>query len=126
MTASQSAVQPQGPQLSVVGAEKPPEGLLWASDAELERLCDLYGRAILIEICKNPSHFGLDEENDSLHTLFGQARHMQAEFWEALNLAGGDITEVTDATAAVWRTAAELTALDWTARTCRRPNDGSV
>lgn len=126
MADAQMAAYPQGPQLSVVDAEKPPERPLRLSEAELERLCDLYGRAILIEICKNPSHFGLDEENDSLNTLFRQARLMQAEFWEALNSAGGDITEVADPSAAVWRTAADLTALDWTARNCRRPNDGSV
>jgi hypothetical protein len=110
----------------VVQPPEPEIDPLRLSEAELDRLCALYGRAILIEICKNPSHFGLSAENDSITDFYRQACATQAEFWEALRIANGDLTEVTDPTAAVWRTAAELTALDWTSRNCRRAINGSV
>lgn len=112
----ESPLQASEARLRVIRACEPPETPLRLSEAELFRLCELYGRAILIEICKTPKKFGLQEGNLSIGDIEQEARILQAQFWEALELANGDIGEVTDPTAPVWRTAAELTQLDWRTR----------
>jgi hypothetical protein len=120
----ESPLQASETRLSVIRACEPAETPLRLSEAELFRLCELYGRAVLVEICKSPKKFGLEGENIPLDVLYREACALQAQFWEALELANGDLGEVTDPTAPVWRTAAELTQLDWKAR--KGETDGSV
>jgi len=112
----ESPLQASETRLRTIRACEPAEKPLRLSEAELFRICELYGRAILIEICKSPAQFGFDVSIHSVSDYYDRAAWMQREFWEALQLANGDLSEVTDPTASVWRTAAELTQLDWKAR----------
>jgi hypothetical protein len=111
-TASQEAVQaPEDFQAVTVTQTR--EAATRPSELEEERLWQLFGRAILIEVCKRPEIFGLKSESSSLLELYTVARGLQRSFWETLKLAEGDLSMAVDPTLPVWRTAARLTELDW-------------
>jgi hypothetical protein len=78
----------------------------------------------LIEICKNPSHFGFNSRDHSISNYYAQAAGMQREFWEALQIEGGNLENVADPTAPVWKVAAMLTQLDWVANDRKEAANG--
>lgn len=117
-------VQAEEPTAEVVQLPDRRETPVRLSEAELFRLCELYGRAILIEICKNPSHFGFDSQNHSISNYYAQAAGMQRQFWEELQLENGNLENVADPAAPVWRVAAMLTQLDWAARGQKEAENG--
>lgn len=81
-------------------------------EVEISALCSVYGRAILIHICRDPRTFGFNPETDGLWDFSLKATSYAEKLGEAIRANGGVLAGVTDPAMPVWRTAAKLTTID--------------